>query len=49
MSFEKTTVAELKKTLKEMGLSVPAEAKKTDLIKILEDAMLEVENILENI
>ena len=47
MSFEKTTVAELKKTIKEMGLSVPAEAKKTDLIKILEDAMLEVENILE--
>jgi len=48
MSFEKTTVAELKKTIKEMGLSVPDEAKKPDLIKILEDEMIEVENILEN-
>ena len=48
MSFEKTTVAELKKTIKEMGLPVPAEAKKPDLIKILEDEMLEVESIMEN-
>ena len=47
MSFEKATVTELKKTIKEMGLEIPPNAVKKDLIKILEDEMSEIESILE--
>ena len=47
MSFKDSTVKELKKLLQDMGLSIPPNAVKQDLIKILEDEMLSVENVLK--